>query len=654
MTIEGYGRFQEPTRIEFAPVTFLIGPNGAGKSTVGRVLAILREAFHGGSHAGMEQGEEFKVWFEFANVIAPAGVQLGLQIVFEGKPKVKTLMLGWQREIAVGFEWIPMAVMGIVDLRNWEYDIGEEIRGYGIYRESRFDLEYGDDTYMIVNCVPQILRYIQQSYRSAVSVGDLPDVGIGTLDLSDYCIARGSFNAGLTLRPEFRAAFVNTDTDVLKTPLISCELTPAPVRDFVEGVVDWDDINAYFESYKCPVVDKVGILQFLLASKSTVVDRNYEAHLDRYYYLHNVAHFLLQAKRLLNIVRDFVKEFESIAPFKLAQRVQDDWLHNVPNAETKRIVHFIGDSVSHHYQQFPLISSAAPFRREFIKSFSKDFNFTGLSVRKVDGMMARLVVQVDGNEVPLNRLGSGFKILMCIYGWLTGSASRYANRHVDGLWMEHDFRHDKINQKYGIALNANDIYPTDLFSHGGFPLSTIAIDELETNLHPSLQSKIATLLINLSLDHVKLQHDYLVPISDKARILDVPELTEEQLAANQRAQRSEQELAEQRLADLRARASALPYGHLHSRCLIFETHSEYIIRTALTLVAKGELTPDQVAINYFHAPGTQPPGEPPAYRIPIRSNGTLSREFGPGFFDEAQRLKLELIELNRVQANQAN
>ncbi len=101
-------------------------------------------------------------------------------------------------------------------------------------------------------------------------------------------------------------------------------------------------------------------------------------------------------------------------------------------------------------------------------------------------------------------------------------------------------------------------------------------------------------------------------------------------------------------------AATLPYADFHSRCLIFETHSEYIIRTALTLVAKGELAPDQVAINYIHAPVTQPEGEPPAYRIPIRSNGTLAREFGPGFFDEAQRLKLELIELNRVQANQAN
>lgn len=71
---------------------------------------------------------------------------------------------------------------------------------------------------------------------------------------------------------------------------------------------------------------------------------------------------------------------------------------------------------------------------------------------------------------------------------------------------------------------------------------------------------------------------------------------------------------------------------------IIETHSEYLIRKLQTRIASKSLTTNNISIFYF-ANGA----EKTVRMIEMESGGTLLEPFGPGFFDEADNLTLNLL-----------
>ncbi|MBK8329321.1 MAG: DUF3696 domain-containing protein [Bacteroidetes bacterium] len=84
---------------------------------------------------------------------------------------------------------------------------------------------------------------------------------------------------------------------------------------------------------------------------------------------------------------------------------------------------------------------------------------------------------------------------------------------------------------------------------------------------------------------------------------------------------------------------------------ILETHSEYLIRKLQYLTAKKEISPEETQIYYFYPPDDVPEGENQIYPINILEDGSLSKNFGKGFFDEADNIALELFLLKNHQSN---
>jgi len=86
---------------------------------------------------------------------------------------------------------------------------------------------------------------------------------------------------------------------------------------------------------------------------------------------------------------------------------------------------------------------------------------------------------------------------------------------------------------------------------------------------------------------------------------------------------------------------------------IIETHSEYLIRKLQYLTAKKTIKPSDSVLYYFHHPDNVPIGEKQVKKIEILDDGSLSDEFGAGFFDEAANWELELLRLknNKVRNN---
>lgn len=74
---------------------------------------------------------------------------------------------------------------------------------------------------------------------------------------------------------------------------------------------------------------------------------------------------------------------------------------------------------------------------------------------------------------------------------------------------------------------------------------------------------------------------------------------------------------------------------------IIETHSEYLVRKLQTLVLPGakenQIDRNQISIIYINSADVKKRkfGDPHIVQIGIRANGTLDKNFGPGFFDQS-------------------
>ena len=79
---------------------------------------------------------------------------------------------------------------------------------------------------------------------------------------------------------------------------------------------------------------------------------------------------------------------------------------------------------------------------------------------------------------------------------------------------------------------------------------------------------------------------------------------------------------------------------------IIETHSEYLIRKLQTMVASksNELVSDEVSI-YYIVSNDECDGGDKVRKINIMEDGRLSSPFGTGFFDEADNLAMELLNI---------
>ncbi len=76
---------------------------------------------------------------------------------------------------------------------------------------------------------------------------------------------------------------------------------------------------------------------------------------------------------------------------------------------------------------------------------------------------------------------------------------------------------------------------------------------------------------------------------------------------------------------------------------IVETHSEYLLRKVQTMIGLKELDPEEVSMVYVEDDKEVKQDVLKVRRIPVKKDGRLAEPFGPGFYDEADNLSLELF-----------
>lgn len=84
---------------------------------------------------------------------------------------------------------------------------------------------------------------------------------------------------------------------------------------------------------------------------------------------------------------------------------------------------------------------------------------------------------------------------------------------------------------------------------------------------------------------------------------------------------------------------------------IIETHSEYLIRKFQIQIGLGKIKTNQVIIYYLNNPDKMNIGDLQTYPINIKIDGSLSRPFGKGFFDESSNLNIALYMKSSIEKN---
>ncbi len=170
----------------------------------------------------------------------------------------------------------------------------------------------------------------------------------------------------------------------------------------------------------------------------------------------------------------------------------------------------------------------------------------------------------------------------------------HVERHENYISVVSIIKNDKKTTLADLGFGYSQVIPIllkiILTASQSFQEKTLFIEEPEANLHPNLQSKLADVL-------------------------------------------------------------ALSLREFPNLNFIVETHSEYLIRKLQYLTAEKELSPDQSIIYYFNADKYVSKEEPKVKKIEITPTGNLTDTFGPGFYDEATKLKFDLMKLNREQNN---
>jgi predicted ATPase len=198
-----------------------------------------------------------------------------------------------------------------------------------------------------------------------------------------------------------------------------------------------------------------------------------------------------------------------------------------------------------------------------------------LTVERFENVISVVYLTINDKKVALSDLGFGYSQLIPIILKITTitATSDKVEWKSEKEWTEKRQSDQSVFEFFGTDRNR-----------------ILIIEEPEANLHPSLQSKLADMLV----------------------------------------------------------ATIAYYPFIN---FVIETHSEYLIRKLQFLTADEKIDTEKSIIYYFNADKYVTATEPKVKTIRISENGNLSDTFGSGFYDEATHLQFNLMKLNQEQSN---
>lgn len=563
--------FKEYTEFEFAPITVLTGANNSGKSSLLKALLLIQDnakrnglkelEFDGGEH-NLGSWEFTKNKFSDSEVM----------------------------EFGIGFKIVP-------DEYGWNSEfLGEYIK------EFRNKLTFGNTEIhkkSLLNTTLSI-QLIDKKVENAVDfMKELILLLIKKKETS------GNIEYAINM---FLEGLINLKFENNALPIIFDEITFQ---------------NSFDEETPYPILFHDFINEVLTPRmwKYLHINDNPSYDSDGDYYDYEYFHYNMTLEKLLEYCKDYNKEkYDSM--LNKVYKIWDSYSNSKDSVEIRLLDVSIGQYLNHN--NLLLLDFFYTIKINFIYKNTLNtnahnyellahLNFEYLGVSrgkqerayqhsKKDSALADLLVQFLKSN-----FAQDSKAQVFMNKWLNNFG--LAEKVIFQPIMK-DVYTSIVFYKNGIELNISDL---------GFGITQLLplllkivmcekqmllLEEPETNLHPTLQSRLAELFV------------------DAYRTFDIQ--------------------------------------------FIIETHSEYLIRRLQVLTAKYEeakrkeqatnafISPEESVIYYFYEPDKVPKGKKQVEKINIMVDGRLDNGFGDGFVDEATRQQFDLVMLTtQLNENQA-
>jgi len=637
--LENFRVFENMTEFEFAPITILTGANNSGKSSVIKALLLLKDSFGEDDSTDKKEREIAKLLKKYAkeldqdqaikfneisfNLVYFQDIKdlTRLQIFDNTQHKIKSIkeiinnkenslafkikISNYGTFIEIYNEFIanplksdldPFDFLGyynfyLFDVKDYTISLEynhDTLRSFIVYHEDIIVLNIRLDRHNIYTYVDlwfmidQIVKL--KDFAKPHDIIDVQNAGCGNEFLKmieDYKIDKNNYY--VLIKPKFDKAI---SMEVYSEGFYQ-ELTEKVVNLLEKSKYSFGDETTYFKNFDdlCKKISETKIIYSREDKNMSEEDINNPLCLNEYerkhcsiaslftpedaYYnealyfgniffpslINPIVFYVLSDVKMVNLTLKFFSNFEKFINFEYIEinklflnQLEDIYSLN----KNERRKESIGKILNKFFNKEDRKNST---NHEFFYKWLNEFEIGNDFIVKQMELDEKTIYQFriikDGIELKISDQGVGINQIL-------GLLLKIVSMKLDSINIEW--------LSYGILG------------------STIILEEPETNLHPSFQSKLAEML------------------AEATQLFGVQ--------------------------------------------FIIETHSEYFIRKLQYLTAKKMIKPEDTALYYLHHPKHIPEGEQQVKRIVIREDGRLSSDFGPGFLDEATNLMMDIFKLS--------
>ena len=608
-SIQNFRVFDKAHTFDLKPIQFLTGPNNTGKSSLVKSMLLLKQNLHKGElPISMKFDSHHHSLNSFNDVLAiednPLTYSLPINSAFFGEGEIKLLYFGDDKEIGEKGNNLTARLHSLsIEFENKKF-IQFSVYNNGFHSIHLDLIFFIEKMKAKINKIVEMNKFyslerIMAYDKSSFLGGNDPetfefDENLERLKKTEeYILFRSYFYDHKVDNTEVLLPFKVGDSNEIELFEISTG----------SGINLSEELSEKSKLIEFEILDQVNEI----IASNRISANDLEGTLSR-----NPYSFLDDNKSLSDLINEFFKQFLNFMSLKIKDQLEVKY-NDQFNVDYTGLLKILKDTVI-----------ARDINTSLLKTATRIQNIINIPSNKYEG---RRFINIKHDKTFLGAVAKAY--YLAEQGMVRGEdyAGKYFNEEFIAKWLV------KFDLGQSLKIRA---YEDEILS------ILIKSDNTETNI--SNMGTGVSQIISIILSPLLLFDDSIgweaIGKKDPKKFTLYLEEPESNLHPNW------QSLITELIIDI---------NKTFGVNFIIETHSEYMIRKLQNMVAQDKSTNEMCGVLYFRSNleynRDKSKDKTRCFEIGINRDGTLTKEFGTGFVDEALNLEFDLIKIRNFQQN---